>query len=230
MKKLFVLLLTLVLGVTAFGMDAKLGIVDLDALLQNYNGFKDAGTLVTNKTNELLAPYNGIGNLFGLSPSDLKLYRSLKEKKAPSTAQSNQIAALETASAANIAKLNQCFVTLRTRELNEEEDAFYITYSDYYKANQEALEKEITDAQNKVTYYTRNLENIIQVELDKAIEQVAKEQKLNMVIKNSVTSGEKLILWSDKSGDITVAVQNLMNKNYDKAIFDKATTDAPVAK
>jgi|GEM_PF-2663722 len=226
MKKLLVLLLTLVLGVSAF---ASVGILDLDALLVNYQGYTDARALAAEKEKEVLGFYPELYKGVGLNSEDLLEFRMLKVKLAPSQLQQSRAAELEAKSNGVISKLNEISAASSRRDLTAEETAYLKENTDLYNKNRDTLNKEVQARQAALVTYTRALESAIQTELDAALKKVATDKKLTMIVKKSISGGEQLVLWSDPAGDVTTDVKNIMVNSYKKTMFDSIKFELPAA-
>jgi|GEM_PF-6411330 len=217
MKKLSMVLIVFVFAVMAFATN--IGVMDINALA-SYNGTAPASAIVENKNNEKLLPLNNLAqNAITLSPTDLNIYRNLKANPLPLDAQTAQIEAFEQQNKAMTERLDAISRKLNDGTATEEEIALYEEKVVLINTNFAALQKEYQDEEKKFNEYRNKIDGIILNELGAALDKVAKEQKLDIVITRRAAGTADVVLWANEASNISSKVVEEMNKNYKQDLF-----------
>ena len=226
MKKLCVLLLTLLaLGISAFAIDANIGVIDMRALVSQYKGMTQAQDLFNAKRTELSAitiAANGIA----LPADDFRNYRLLVIKTVPSQTQKDEIAAYEAKAKVIVNELNAMQVRINEDpdNVSEQEKIDFEAKVQNYIANEKYVRDQIDINSGRLQKYSQDLDAVIQTQFSDAVKKVAGDKKLNMVLTKSANLTERyedVVLWSAPEADITVDVVNYLNSIYTDAMFSK---------
>lgn len=221
---LAVIALLAMLDVTAVKAAATsgIGVVDLVVIQKDYKGAAEAYERFQKFQDDAYATFSPLQSGIGLTEADFAHYQSLIQQPAKDK---DAIAKLETQAKANVDQFNTLDGKLKAGEkLSDADQATHDTLQKQCMAVYGQLQELQQKADEAIQAEAQRYQSILMAQIDATMEKVAKDQKLLVVIsKNAQTDKgtETLVLWNDKSVDITDKVIATLNANFDAKIFDK---------
>ena len=232
MKKLTILLLLLSLAMTVFAATpaAIVGVMDVTKL-NDYAGLDFINRLIKQKETALFEPLQNLQNGFALSTDEFKEFRQLRAGVS-SADKTRRILELETLHKNNWAELVEIQSRIADGNATDEDRARFSVLAENYNTNYSKIQKEISDNQKELQEYSAKMLEAIKTELNTAIQAVAKERNLNLVLNKSAASGDEIVFWVDDAINISNDVLKKMNDAYNKEdkykYFDSIKVDIKI--
>ena len=197
-----------------------IGVVDLVAIQKDYKGTVEAYGRFQKFQEDAYATFSPLQSGIGLTEADFAIYQKLMQQPAKDK---DAIAKLEQQAQDNVKQFNALDAKLKAGEkLSDADQASYDTLQKQCMAVYAQLQDMQQKAETSLQAEAQRYQDILMAQITATLEKVAKDQKLLMVMSKNVQTDkgtEQLILWNDKSIDVTEKVLTTLNANYDEKIF-----------
>lgn len=199
------------------------GVVEFDAIFKDYDGLKVAMQRLEATYTTLSGPLEIMKNGRGLNKDDYAAYMKLANQPARDEAKITEFTNKATANVALVTALQE----------KKQKDG---KLSDADQAQLDALMAEMAPIESDLTAESQKLQSemmgmqqkyqaVIMGEVQAAISQIAKAQKLSVVINKSMQSENgsvaTIVLWNDDSVNITTKVLKELNSKFKPTMFDE---------